>query len=156
MSCIVDDFRRSLDEPAVGVFSDACVSMEEDFLLELICDLDPSQPVYCKTTGSRKGACGRAQRKKDGDPESEDSIQVDLSLIPRPNGLMEYAESDSDSSMSSFSGSVTGSFSEQGEWRVDPVVTPEQMMALGRMVKAQRSTHSVDGSASFSSGDTGS
>jgi|Transcript_48321 hypothetical protein len=163
MSRIVNEFRRSLDEVASDPLSDAC-AMEEDFLLDLLEGLDPCQPVYCQMTGAKKGAVGHAQRRNSDPYErgmKDDAIQVDLSLLNPTDGLPEVYQqvavagaagalrmpmpfSDSSScSTSSFSGSVSGSFSEQDGWHAEPMVSPEQMAALGRMVKAQRSSVST-------------
>lgn len=156
MAELVDSFRKSLDEGDICMMADVAVTMEEDFLLDIISDLDPTASVYCKSTANkpeRKSSRQIAQRRRsnseeaDGDqfhPGLSQRHRGDVEMCPSPESSL----SGSDVSSSFSSGAETGA----GAWETVPVVTPEQMFALGRMVKEQRSSSSMTSSVSSSFG----
>lgn len=149
---IVDGFRKSLDENEICMMADAAVTMEEEFLLDIISDIDPTASVYCKTSAKpeRKSTRQIAQRRRsEALREDINEMQADIFKLHRGDDASCMSP---DSSMSSSCASSVASGESSSGWTVVPVVTPEQMFALGRMVKEQRSCSSSLGSSSFSIG----
>merc|ERR1711998_694942 len=117
--------------------------MEEAFLLDIISDIDPTASVYCKTNPKRKSTRQIAQRRRSDALQADvDKIHVELGRKHRGDdvemmcgspGSSMSSEMDTSSSCSS----STLSSEHSSEWMTVPVVTPEQMFALGRMVKEQ-------------------
>ena len=156
----MDSFRRSLDEGDICMMADAAVTMEEEFLLDIISDLDPTASVYCKTTSNkpeqRKSSRQIAQRRRPESVRAEvEQIHSQLALAPRGGGEFASGSLSPGASMSSEmdvgSSCSTASADFGGQWTTVPVVTPEQMFAFGRMVKEQRSCSST--TSSFSTAD---
>jgi hypothetical protein len=150
---VVEGFRRSLDESDICMMADAAVAMEEDFLLDIISDIDPTASVYVEQqqqqSNRRKSARQVAQRKR------PDNLQADVQKIHSElHAIQQHRDTEVASPSSSMSEVDTSSCAsssmsgESSEWTAVPMVTPAQMFALGNMVKAQRSGSSL---ASFSS-----
>ena len=142
---IVDGFRRSLDETDICMMADAAVTMEEEFLLDIISDLDPTSSVYCAKPAERKSTRQIAQRKRPENLQADvEQIHSELSSLHRcdidpclsPGSSMSSEMDTSSCASSTLSGESSG-------WQSVPVVSPEQMFALGRMVKEQRSGSSL-------------
>jgi len=148
---VVEGFRKSLDEGEICMMADAAVTMEEEFLLDIISDLDPTASVYCEPTKpERKSARRIAQRQTrlDRMPEDEDDFRPDFAMR---DGLCASPESSmSDAGSSCSSSTLSGEISSG--WTMFPVVTPQQMFALGQMVKEQRSCSSSMSSLSSTPG----
>jgi len=149
---LVEGFRKSLEEDDICMMADAAVAMEEEFLLDIISDIDPTASVYIPNN-RRKSTRQMAQRKRPQELQADvQKIQEEVTGAHRGE-IMEQCPSPG-SSMSeldtSSCASSTNSGESSSEWMTVPMVTPEQMFALGRMVKEQRSCSSV---SSFSSAD---
>lgn len=82
---LVDSFRRSLDEDDVCMIADAAVTMEEDFLLDIISDLEPTASICCKNPkAERKSARQIAQRRRPAD--ILEPTHAELSMMQRDVG----------------------------------------------------------------------
>jgi len=143
---LVDSFRKSLDEGDVCMIADAAVTMEEDFLFDIISDLEPTASVYCKESGpgSRKSARQIAQRKR---PESLKVEAEQHRAEMEHRGDICCMSPSSSMSVASSCSSSTLSTEDSAGWSVMPVVTPQQMHALGQQVKEQRSSSVLSDSA---------
>lgn len=144
---MVDSFRRTLDEDSICEMADAAVAMEEAFILDIIGDLEPTSSV-CYKSGSTKRKSSRqvAQRRRPENIQADaDKVHHELTSLRQDElacgSPVSSMSSDMDTS-SCASSTLSGEVSS--EWTMVPVVTPEQMFALGRMVKEQRSCSSVN------------
>jgi len=128
---IVDGFRRSLDESEICIMADAAVAMEEEFLLDIISDLEPTASLYCGS--SKRKLPGLVQRRRPDDMSFADVLRHRGDDEPCLSPGSSFSSSEADASSHSSCESMC-------EWTTVPVVTPEQMFALGRIVKQQRSS----------------
>lgn len=124
---MMDGIRKSLDEHDICQIADAAVELEVDFLLDIINDLNPSTSLFYQCKSSRSGHKRRSE-----------SLLESGKLHHRTCGntcvTLSSASSEADGSSNNYLGQSVS------VWATDPVVTPEQMFALGRIVKEQRTS----------------